>query len=69
MIRNGEINPFELAKMSSATPLDYAVATVKLLETMRRDHPQRREGLVKIRDWIDRELRGANAADAARAEA
>lgn len=69
MIRNGEINPFELAKMSSATPLDYAVTTVKLLETMRRDHPQRREGLVKIRDWIDRELRGANAADAARAEA
>lgn len=61
MIRNGEINPFELAKMSSATPLDYAVTTVKLLETMRRDHPQRREGLVKIRDWIDRELRGENA--------
>ncbi|MBP6865508.1 MAG: ParB N-terminal domain-containing protein [Candidatus Didemnitutus sp.] len=61
MIRNGEINPFELAKMSSATPIDYAVTTVKLLETMRRDHPQRREGLVKIRDWIDRELRGENA--------
>lgn len=61
MIRNGEINPFELAKMSSATPLDYAVTTIKLLETMRRDHPQRREGLVKLRDWIERELRGENA--------
>lgn len=61
MIRNGEINPFELAKMSSATPLDYAVTTIKLLETMRRDHPQRREGLVKLRDWIERELRGESA--------
>lgn len=67
MIRNGEINPFELAKMSSATPLDYAVTTIKLLETMRRDHPQRREGLVKLRDWIDRELRGENAVTAATA--
>lgn len=64
MIRNGEINPFELTKMASATPLDYAVATIKLLETMRRDHPQRREGLVKLRDWIERELRGENAAGA-----
>ena len=60
MIRNGEINPFELAKMSSATPIDYAVTTIKLLDTMRRDHPQRREGLLKIREWIDRELVGAN---------
>lgn len=66
MIRNGEINPFELAKISSATPLDYAAATIKLLGTMRRDHPQRREGLVKLRDWIERELRGENA-EAARA--
>lgn len=62
MIRNGEINPFELAKMASATPQDYALATIKLLETVRRDHPQRREGLMRIRDWIDRELRGENAA-------
>jgi uncharacterized ParB-like nuclease family protein len=62
MIRNGEINPFELAKMASATPMDYAVSTIKLLETMRRDHPQRREGLVRLRDWIERELRGENAA-------
>lgn len=61
MIRNGEINPFELAKMSSATPLDYAVTTIKLLGTIRRDDPRRNEGLVKIRDWIDRELRGENA--------
>lgn len=61
MIRNGEINPFELAKMSSATPLDYAVTTIKLLDTMRRDHPQRREGLLKIREWVDRELLGAGS--------
>lgn len=63
-IRNGEIGPFELAKISSATPLDYAVATIELLETMRRDHPQRRKGLVKLRDWIERELRGENATSA-----
>lgn len=62
MIRNGEINPFELAKMSSATPLDYAVSTIKLLGTIRRDDPRRREGLVKVRDWIERELRGENPA-------
>lgn len=72
MIRNGEINPFELAKMSSATPLDYAVTTIKLLGTIRRDDPRRREGLVKVRDWIDRELRGENTVsseDAVPAEA
>jgi hypothetical protein len=60
MIRNGEMNPFELGKMSSATPVDYAVTTIKLLGTMRRDDPCRREGLVQIRDWIERELRGEN---------
>jgi len=72
MIRNGEINPFELAKMSSATPLDYAVTTIKLLGTIRRDDPRRREGLGKVRDWIDRELRGENTVsseDAVPAEA
>ena len=63
MIRNGEINPFELARMSSATPVDYAVATIKLLDTIRRDHPQRREGLLKIREWIDRELVSPGAAN------
>lgn len=70
MIRNGEINPFELARMSSATPLDYAVTTIKLLGTIRRDDPRRREGLLKIREWIDRELSGENAAapEAAMAE-
>jgi hypothetical protein len=60
MIRNGEINPFELGKMSSATPLDYAAATIKLLGTMRRDDPRRQEGLGQVRDWIERELRGEN---------
>jgi hypothetical protein len=69
MIRNGEINPFELEKMSSATPLDYAVTTIKLLGTIRRDDPRRREGLVQVRDWIERELRGENAASVGSATA
>ncbi|WP_438482447.1 ParB N-terminal domain-containing protein [Oleiharenicola lentus] len=60
MIRNGEINPFELRKMASSTPNDYAAATIKLLESMRRDDPKRREGLIRIKDWIERELRGEN---------
>jgi len=60
MIRNGEINPFELAKMASAVANDYVIVTVKLLGTIRRDDPKRREGLLKIREWIDRELRGEN---------
>jgi uncharacterized ParB-like nuclease family protein len=69
MIRNGEINPFELEKMSSATPLDYAVTTIKLLGTIRCDDPRRREGLVQVRDWIERELRGENAASVGSATA
>jgi uncharacterized ParB-like nuclease family protein len=60
MIRNGEVNPFELRKMASATPNDYAAATIKLLEGMRRDDPKRREGLNRIKEWIERELRGEN---------
>jgi cell division protein FtsI/penicillin-binding protein 2 len=55
------MNPFELAKMPSAIANDYVVVTVKLLGAIRRDDPKRREGLLKIREWIDRELRGENA--------
>lgn len=61
MIRNGEINPFELAKMPGAIANDYVMVTIKLLGTIRRDDPKRREGLLKIRDWIDGELRGEHA--------
>jgi hypothetical protein len=60
MIRKGEISPFELKKMSSATANDYATSVITLLGQMRKDDPKRREGLNRIKTWIERELRGEN---------
>ncbi len=60
MIRKGEINPFELRKMSSATASDYAASVITLLGHMRKDDPKRRDGLNRIKSWIERELRGEN---------
>lgn len=62
MIRKGEINPFDLRKMSSSTANDYAVSVINLLGQMRKDDPKRRDGLNRIKTWIERELRGENAA-------
>lgn len=56
MIRKGEINPFELRKMATANALDYADAVITLLGTMKPDDPRRRDGLAKIRAWIDQAL-------------
>lgn len=61
MIRKGEISPFELRKMPGATANDYAVSVITLLGHMRKDDPKRREGLNRIKTWIERELRGENA--------
>ncbi len=49
MIRKGEINPFELRTLSSATPEDYAVSVINLLTLMPTDHPKRTDGLLRIR--------------------
>lgn len=65
MIRKGEISPFELRKMSSATANDYAASVITLLGQMRKDDPKRRDGLNRIKAWIERELRGENVAPAA----
>jgi hypothetical protein len=62
MIRKGEINPFDLSKMSSATANDYAASVITLLGQMRKDDPKRRDGLNRIKSWIERELRGENVA-------
>ncbi len=62
MIRKGEINPFELRKMTSATANDYAASVITLLGQMRKDDPKRRDGLNRIKGWIERELRGENVA-------
>lgn len=64
MIRKGEINPFELRGMSTATAEDYAITVVALLDTMRPDAPKRTEGLLRIRQWIDQALGGATPAAA-----
>jgi hypothetical protein len=61
MIRKGEINPFELQKMATANALDYADAVIALLNTMKPGDPRRRQGLEKIRTWIDKALAGEAA--------
>jgi hypothetical protein len=69
MIRKGEINPFELRTLLTATPEDYAITVINLLGTMRPDDPKRPDGLRRIRQWIDRTLAGETAAEPADAAA
>lgn len=61
MIRKGEINPFELPKLATSNALDYADTVIALLHTMKPGDPRRREGLEKIRAWIDQALAAAPA--------
>lgn len=65
MIRKGEINPFELPTLTTASADDYAVTVINLLGTMRPDDPKRTEGLLRIRHWIDQALAGEAAPAAA----
>jgi hypothetical protein len=58
MIRKGEMNPFELPTIFSATAHDYAETVINLLTTMKPDDPKRTEGLLRIRHWIDKALGG-----------
>ncbi len=62
MIRKGEINPFELQTLVTANALDYADTVIALLHTMKPGDPKRREGLEKIRAWVDEALAGEAAA-------
>jgi hypothetical protein len=61
MIRKGEINPFELSKMATANALDYADTVIALLNTMKPGDPRRREGLEKIKAWLDKAIAEAAA--------
>ncbi len=58
MIRKGEINPFELPTLTTANADDYAATVINLLGTMKPDDPKRRDGLLRIRHWIDKALGG-----------
>lgn len=58
MIRRGEINPFELETLSSATAHDYAETVINLLKRMNPADPKRPEALARIQRWVDGALRG-----------
>ncbi|MEJ6601738.1 MAG: ParB N-terminal domain-containing protein [Opitutaceae bacterium] len=61
MIRKGEMNPFELPKLMSATAHDYAATVVTLLDGMKPEIKNRTDGLMRLRRWIDKALAGENA--------
>lgn len=58
MIRRGEINPFELETLHSATAHDYAETVINLLGRMNPDDPKRSDALARIQRWVDGALRG-----------
>jgi hypothetical protein len=58
MIRKGEINPFELPTIFSATAHDYAETVINLLSTMKPEDPQRTAGLLRIKRWVEKALAG-----------
>jgi hypothetical protein len=62
MIRRGEINPFELASLTTSNADDYAVTVINLLGTMRLDDPKRRNALLRIKQWVEKALSGESVA-------
>ncbi|OUW18547.1 MAG: chromosome partitioning protein ParB [Opitutales bacterium TMED158] len=52
MIRNGEMDPRELATLPSALPTDYVYAAVNLFEKMDAEDPRYDEALDKLEAWI-----------------
>ena len=58
MIRNGEMNPFELPKLMSATAHDYAATVITLLDTMNPEIKDRSDGLLRLKRWVDAALGG-----------
>ena len=56
MIRNGEMNPFELPSLMTATAHDYAATVIALLDGMKPEIKERTDGLLRIKHWVDQEL-------------
>lgn len=61
MIRKGEMNPFELSGLMSATAHDYAATVVTLLDAMKPEIKDRTDGLLRIKRWVDKALADAVA--------
>lgn len=59
MIRKGEMNPFELSGLLTATAHDYAATVVRLLDTMKPEIKERTDGLLRIKRWVDKALADA----------
>jgi uncharacterized ParB-like nuclease family protein len=58
MIRRGEVNPFELPTLLTANANDYAEVVINLLRTMKPDDSKRRQGLERIKRWVEKALAG-----------
>lgn len=58
MIHTGEINPFELKTLMTANAHDYAITVINLLGTMKPSDPKRRDGLLRIKRWVENALAG-----------
>ena len=56
MIRKGELNPFELPKLMTATGHDYAATVIALFDGMKPEIKDRKDGLLRVRRWIDKAL-------------
>jgi len=56
MIRKGEMNPFELPTLMTATGHDYAATIITLLEGMKPEIKDRTESLERLKRWIDKSL-------------
>jgi hypothetical protein len=56
MIRKGEMNPFELPTLMTATGHDYAATIITLLEGMKPEIKDRTESLERLKRWVDQAL-------------
>ena len=56
MIRKGELNPFQLPTLATSNAEDYAVTVINLLGTIRPDDPKRKQGLMRIKQWVEKAL-------------
>ena len=67
MIRKGELNPFQLPTLATSNAEDYAVTVINLLGTIRPDDPKRKQGLMRIKQWVEKALSGEGVEAAATA--